>query len=207
MQDTQWDALQDAMQDATGDATQVVVQAAVWGAMGDTMPMGSSLKLWHILARVIVSLKATILVLLLPVQPGNHPCPPCPFPAESRLPQAGKKELGGSGGAELWEREAPTVTRTTGCSPEPLVAAAASLQTSPDIAGAPLPPNPQPGGCSSPTKPLRHSLEKHWRPPQGVQGEGSEPPSSSSWENTDRGLSGAPGSGGWAGAELLAGCN
>lgn len=157
------------MQDATGDATQVVVQAAAWDAMRDMMPMGSSLKLWHTLARVTVSHKATILLLLLlPGQPGSHPCPPCPLPAESPLPQGGKKELGGSGGAEQWEREAPTVTRTTGCSPEPLVAAAASLQTSPGTAGAPLPPNPQPGGCSSPPKPLRDSLGKHQRPPQGV---------------------------------------
>lgn len=76
----------------------VVVQAAAQDATGDTMPVGCSLKLCHILARVTLSYKAAIL-LLLPVQPRSHPCPPCPLPAKSPLPQEGTEELGGSGGA------------------------------------------------------------------------------------------------------------
>lgn len=154
--------MQDATQGATGGATQVVAQDAARDAARDGM--GSSLKLWPSLACVTPSHKAP---LLPSVQPGSHSHPPRPLPAESPLPQVGREELGGpgAGGAELWEREAPTVTRTTGCSPEPLVAAAASLQTSPGTAGAPLPPNPQPGGMLSPSSPPRHSSEKHWRPP------------------------------------------
>lgn len=119
--------------------------------------------MWPSLARVTLSLKATM-PLLPPAQPGSHSHPPCPLHAMSPLLRGTKRSWGGpgAGGAEPRDREAPTVTRTTGCSREPLVAAAESLQTSPGTAGVPLPPNPQPGGCSSPPAPqeqLGNALE------------------------------------------------
>lgn len=137
--------------------------------------------------------------------------PPCQVPSAP----GGHRGAGGLWrGSELWEREGPTVTRTTGCSPEPLVAAAdASLQTSPGTAGAPLPPNPQPGECSFPPNPSDTAWKSTGHPPgcpQLSRVRGLSPhllPQRRELLGCGKTPIRARGLGGWAGAELLTGCN